>query len=980
MAEDLAEWFEDTFDRLNVHSDVEVSVISVIGKESAEHSKCEVLNVFFDDQIFGEMWCSTNKRTYIEAYFSPEYSAIFLVLHGMNDLTTVANCFSEEGDSKNPPNFYEQMARLEEEYNQYAHFLFLISHIVLFVDPGCRFDVSFAKTLSTLNQLRKNRREELCSALADVEGVPESVVQEGRFAVPRLLFLFDRNPLRTELGAIKKKELLEKMQNSIERQIIAILRTYKIIVPQLRSSVACVSDDRFVHVNGHYGWTVDTAKDVIYENSAVNRSEGPTDDERKLQRAIDDFEHFLLFHLEHGPEELDDELVFANPTVAEFLLTARELYRLLITEHQVAAADSTIPTELRLTKALDAAYEDEAFFVYVQHGSVSGQSSYSRALHEQKLTRAKAYLQSNYTGSNLTNVVETLTKRCVKEWECENRPCAVLSINGNPCSLPVHNVPGGPDADGPQRQHSNAVHYMSCCTCGKSQALRPDPFTIREANYEFYEHPNFKCCRFLERHNFELFDPQSASAPSSDNGELSDEEDDRHSIDRVDFRVGAKIHQDSYEEEDDYLDSDDENLYHLRRSLSQTESESEEISKESDEGDLLGDNKFSAEDEEERASSYISNENDQEEDSQRCSSANPETTDDNEHDVEDDAHGIKDNEHEVDNQKISEDEEEVFPKKSGTSERAATSERKGSTPSTSEGKMSPTTLKLKKGSYLDDEQPITFRNPTPVTPWSSNAAKHYAIEKKFRGRFLETMPHSSQRTHRLPLFPSWNCICLGSSSLYSHNIGMRDQPSMRAGSEFLLPLDVILPVNGAKWDTALAELNITNPATFKHKRRIIRLENGLEQEVEKVKLFIGFDYECSRGHRFMLEAPGTVMKHSRRSGQLKGSATELLASDLPIWMPCPCKKTPNTVAQLMRIHVITPKAPVAIHLEPKVQAIGDEDYFTLGEGPIQLSLAKYYILRFPFCYVGPNGPIRPPTYPVANATLLKNCLTIVPSY
>ncbi|KAK0395861.1 hypothetical protein QR680_001468 [Steinernema hermaphroditum] len=931
MADNFEEWLDEAFERLNPYNDVDVSVIAVIGKESAEHSKCEVLNAFFDRQIFGSSWCSTDKRTYIEAYFAVEYRTIFLVLHGMNDLTCLISNYAKSDDAESLPNFYEQMAKFENEYNQYVHFLFLISHIVLYVDPGCRFDVSFAKSLSTMNQIRKNRKEEVCSRMAEIEGIPDSIIDEGRFA----------------------KELLEKMQGSIERQIISILRTYRILLPQHRSAIACVSDDRFVHVNGYNGWSVDTVKDIIYPGLMVEKCESLTEDERKVKRAGDDFERFLRFHLEHTPEELDDELIFCSPTFSEFLLTSRELYRLLITEYEASNSDSTISTELHLTKALDTEYEEEAFSVYKRsskENSLSGRNAraYSKAEHEQRLSSARAYLENNYTGSNIVKVIDSLTIRCVKAWECESRPCDVLSINGNSCSLPIHGVPGDDGTKRPQRPHSNMVHYMSCCNCGKSQAIRPDPFTIRDANYEFYEHPSFKCCRFVEHHEFDVFDAQTGSTRPSPEVKDESDEDDRHSIDRVDFLDRKNSTDDSCDEEDEYIDSDEDNLYHLQRSLSQSETESDEAMKELDEDEQVLD-EISEQDEQEQPIGYVSADDEPFDDSDSCSYLTPPN--------------IREYDHER-----SKCEGETLGRASSTQnaspEAMTAPERIESTSTADEDNRPQCATKYKKGSYLDDDQPITFRNPTPVVPWNSNAAKYHAIETKYKGQFLECMPHTSLRTNRLPF----------------HNIGMREQPYMRPGSEFLLPLDVILPVNGAKWDAAIAELNITNPATFKHKRRIMRLEDGTEQEVEKVKLFIGFDYECSRGHRFMLESPGTVIKHSRRNGQLKGNAAELLATDLPIWMPCPCKKTTSTVAQLMRIHVVTPKAPVAIHLDPKVQAMGDEECFTLGDVPIPLALAKYYILRFPFCYVGPNGAIRPPTYPVANATLLKNCLTIVPSY
>ena len=46
------------------------------------------------------------------------------------------------------------------------------------------------------------------------------------------------------------------------------------------------------------------------------------------------------------------------------------------------------------------------------------------------------------------------------------------------------------------KEHCSDFQTFSACNCGKSRAFRPDPFTLRAANYDFFE---FKgCCDKLE--------------------------------------------------------------------------------------------------------------------------------------------------------------------------------------------------------------------------------------------------------------------------------------------------------------------------------------------------------------------------------------------------------------------------------------------------------------------------------------------------
>lgn len=67
--------------------------------------------------------------------------------------------------------------------------------------------------------------------------------------------------------------------------------------------------------------------------------------------------------------------------------------------------------------------------------------------------------------------------------------------------------------------------------------------------------------------------------------------------------------------------------------------------------------------------------------------------------------------------------------------------------------------------------------------------------------------------------------------------------------------------------------------------------------------------------------PAKVLKHKKAAGPCQFEASALLNADQPIWMPCPCRKEPRTTAQLMRIHVVTPKAPVSVLLQPMIEVL-----------------------------------------------------------
>lgn len=62
------------------------------------------------------------------------------------------------------------------------------------------------------------------------------------------------------------------------------------------------------------------------------------------------------------------------------------------------------------------------------------------------------------------------------------------------------------------------------------------------------------------------------------------------------------------------------------------------------------------------------------------------------------------------------------------------------------------------------------------------------------------------------------------------------------------------------------------------------------------------------------------------------------------------RNSKQLIAQLMRIHVVTPKAPVNVTLNPRVQPAPNScPVFVTGiQEPVRLSQSSYWILRLPY--------------------------------
>lgn len=71
--------------------------------------------------------------------------------------------------------------------------------------------------------------------------------------------------------------------------------------------------------------------------------------------------------------------------------------------------------------------------------------------------------------------------------------------------------------------------------------------------------------------------------------------------------------------------------------------------------------------------------------------------------------------------------------------------------------------------------------------------------------------NESKKSNLLPLFPSWSVVCVGSSRIYNHSFGLRNQPNFKPGYlPFLLPWDIYLTVKTEQWQS---DVNLIHSAT-----------------------------------------------------------------------------------------------------------------------------------------------------------------------
>lgn len=62
------------------------------------------------------------------------------------------------------------------------------------------------------------------------------------------------------------------------------------------------------------------------------------------------------------------------------------------------------------------------------------------------------------------------------------------------------------------KEHCSTITYVSACNCGKTQGRREDPYTIEQANYEFYTLMTRNCpiCVKQDKIDFPIFKSSSS--------------------------------------------------------------------------------------------------------------------------------------------------------------------------------------------------------------------------------------------------------------------------------------------------------------------------------------------------------------------------------------------------------------------------------------------------------------------------------------
>ncbi|CAH2040196.1 unnamed protein product, partial [Iphiclides podalirius] len=791
--------------------------------------------------------------------------------------------------------------------------IFHLCHIVVLSLPTPVFDLGYLQLFEAIDGYRNELAAQTKAAIseASVGGTWES---HGRACCPRLLFHFRRapTPLRKDPAALKR------LEHAVEDQLYFMLRKTRIITNVCAKSVFAIpKNEEFVYINAEESGC---ARDVSSLVRGLVQLCGGARPEGGGGRPC--FRQFLQGHVDLAfGEGFDDNVGKYAMSTSFFELPSAATWR--------KAAAALTPVYLQTAVAEEAKEAGGALFdtlatdVRFSQARCAkvlpiAQASYAEGLppfyssqqHAHKVGVALGELEAMARGPLIGGARGRLRSACAALWRTR-RLCEALSLTQHPCLEPEHDD---------NKEHSSGVRYVSACNCGRSKCPREDPYTLRQANHGFYLRAAEECgvCNTLQAIEMPVFQP---STPT--------------------FRAAA-----------------------LKGAAGEEAAEVAE---------------------------------------------GPEGREGRE-----------------------------GPEGGGSGS--------GASPEPCEGSAwSPHALSPGSARDEDDEDAVA-NEPRPgydLVPVRGEAPAEKAISRQpSTTEYLPGMLHTGSPANLLPAFPSWSLLCLGPSSLYSHSLGLPEhlQPGFLPHTNYLLPWDCTVRMEQASaWRASRGR----GKATPQHHLT--------------VKIFIGFEYECTRGHRFMMASPEAAVSGGRvyivqrakrmRSGgfahtyivqreaksyvevhkkrrfmmaspkatvaytryidsvELKGAlrgrvkvhdgiaqsgaaaarraragaawardaaaGARLAQAAMPLQLACLCRAA--TRAHLARVHVVTPKAPVHVTLDPKVQPIAGGPIFVprpVGEPPLKLSASAYWVLRLPYVYADERGVLPRPRPPSCTAGAL----------
>lgn len=883
-----------------LRDDKTMIIVGVIGKSS--HPDCNKMAGLNMLRTNPALAASKHQEGGIKFYFEKDSKMLFIHFETSYDTYVMLRMLEEWHKTANGGHSIDFHRHIRIRFARILLFAIQVCHIIVMVETASSFDSSYLLLFKSLKIIREKYVLKFLPKFLKNSNVGSFMGKEGRLCSPRFIFFFEKCPYNIGSESNSTTDHINKLEFEVEDDIYKMLRNEFIITNNSSMSLFSIPrNKRFVYFTTDTKFRCDPIKDsILILHTCMEKSSGrknhedeeddldeyrpfkgfakPWNSDKKVDTRFDKVNERSVLNLikEHVNEALqfgfDDSMSkyrgkshFVTPTVKTWFDAFKILHKLFLENPDLPnfeANDVDYKAFLEnFPKMIDL---DERFFTECcEHGLECGISNYNellphhynRTFHEQKLHQAIQAFLKYARGPETEKYEKCLRETCENTWISGKQQCEYPSLRGNPCIMVKHSVTD-------LTEHSSGVVFVSTCNCGRTQGHREDPYTTRQANYEFYQIIGKSCsaCLKLEHVIFPIFQPstndyKAAPGPS----DISDSYDTSLSGGTSNWAVSDFASQPSTSSSNasmsyPYLDCL-ENMMKVKRSNTNNNEEEEEL-----------------------------------------------------------------------REKLNSDDDEI----------------------------------------CDDDDENSF-NEIVIKVGGENVEYEltkFMLRQPSTTEYLPGMVTTTSPVGLLPMFPSWSLLCIGPSSIYSHNTGLPEhiQSGFLTGANYLLPWDVQVRLeHAAEWAASYEAKSRNRKKSSKSGAPLVPTPSASNPDsVFSLKIFVGNEYECPRGHRFIMCTPDKILRGG--AGIVRDSGSKVVFNDMPLYFPCPCRTATPLVAQLMRIHIVTPKAPVNVIADPKIK-IGGKNSAIFVSGlsePAKLSQSTYWILRLPYVYQGDDGPIHPP--------------------
>ncbi|XP_076452120.1 LOW QUALITY PROTEIN: nonsense-mediated mRNA decay factor SMG8-like [Babylonia areolata] len=943
-----------------------ICVVAVIGKSrfAPFYSKASMLNPVVDRDVFQGFESVIGediRKGDLECYYDEDTQVLYLHMVSHMDSSCLVQHCSQRARDRQQENFYSYWQEAESRYARLLLLVFSLSHVVLLVHPTCSFDMTYIKFFRILDSVRLKLQPQLGELLRDLP-VSKEWAATSRLCSPRVLFHFHTHTVGpnpdddgTSKSRSQKLPPLKRMQHNLEDQIYRVLRRARVITNISNNSLFAVpANQEFVfissrkneatepntfllnfmknHFLGHDSPRSKSHHQGPRRGTAANSSSSSESVRSPLMsvRQENSFKEFLWQHVEIAFHKGFDDNVGRNPVPARFELpTASLWFEVCQRMHDFlfdATPEGRAQSALNLLRTLldpDMKFSEGRCNKIISMAEAAYQSElppfYVTACHLSKLGQAKRVFSQYARGPAFDKYLKQLEESCRAFWTEGRQQCEAVSLSGNLCVNQLHRalseVSTEANKDLPVMAHSSQLKTKAACNCGSQQAEKDDPFDHRSANYDFYLTLEAACCGTLPHMDMPTFKPSSSLVTAAASPSINTEV--------VEFarEEGGEVK--------DVLAG--MSTLSLALSLGQSGGGSDLYHHDSHLPDVeTGDSQHDAELSQGLPQPPIPEEEEEEEKEEGAE-------DGLEFDLclAEEAEGEK-------------EEEKAEGRGEGETEDRVAGTDTTATESTEDGGESGAAMMTEAAAAVTagGEGGASGGGGGAVGGGGAETHRQHSTTE-----YLAGMLHSNCPPGLLPKFPSWSLCCLDSAAVYSHQHGL-DLPGFLTGSNFLLPWDLPVHVEKDRWPT----ITETTSKRGRHPRRAAQ-KSVSDPAENTVRVYIGMEYECPRGHRFFCSSPDKVIKVLGNCS-VKDTANRLVNTDMPLYTPCHCHTPKGFLAQLMRVYTVTPEGPLRVVLQPKVRPAPHPcPIFHPGTEEIQLPPNGIWVLRLPQVYMGDNGPI-----------------------